>query len=171
MGELVAIEVDTIVEYEGDKEEEYSKESTTEEPESLFFMELDHEEVRTNEDPNVQEYWEAGITTESLSTLKAGNVDHSQKSCYHCSRKGHIKVNCPKRRKSGAQPWTKRPRLKAKKTFIQKSYGTGGGIGQRFVHKNTHPNKWHEGNRNKRPQSLQQIEEDFSRGQHGRHPR
>ena len=104
MSEPVALEVDTTVEYEGDEEEEYGKESTTEEPESLFFMELDHEEVRTNEDPNTQEYWEAGITMESLSTLKAWNVDHSHKSCYHCARKGLIKANCPERRKSGAQP-------------------------------------------------------------------
>ena len=42
MGKPVAMEVKTIVEYEGDKEEEYSKESTTEEPESLFFIEPDH---------------------------------------------------------------------------------------------------------------------------------
>ena len=98
------MEIVAILEYKGDEEEEDSEESATEEPESLFFMELDHKEVRTNEDPNAQEYWEAGITTESLSTLKAGNVDHSQKSCYHCSQKGHIKANCPERRKSVTQP-------------------------------------------------------------------
>ena len=50
--EPVAMEVDTIMEYEG--EEDDSEESATEEPESLFFMEPDHEEVRTNEDPNAQ---------------------------------------------------------------------------------------------------------------------
>ena len=58
-------------------------------------MELDHEEVRMNEDPEEQEYFESGLTTETISTLKTGNKDHSQKSCYHCSRKGHIKANCP----------------------------------------------------------------------------
>ena len=58
MSKPVAMEVDTIVEYGGNKEEEDSKESATEEPESLFFMELDHEEVRTNEDPDAQDYWE-----------------------------------------------------------------------------------------------------------------
>ena len=103
--ESTAIEIDTIMEYKGDEEEEYSKESTTEEPESLFFMEPDHEEVRTNKEQRVQEYWEAGIMTESLSTLKTGNLDHSQNSCYHCSCKGHIKANCPLWKKSGAQPW------------------------------------------------------------------
>ena len=118
MGEPVVREVNTIVEYEGDKEEEYSKESATEEPESLFFMEPDHKEVRTNEDPSAQEYWEAGIMTESLSALKTGNVDHSQKSCYHCGHKGHIKANCPLWKKSGAQPWAQRPRWGASKTFI-----------------------------------------------------
>ena len=102
MGKPVAMEVDTIVEYEGDEED--SEESATEEPESLFFMEPDHEEVRTNEDPDAQEYWEAGITMETFSALKAGNVDHSQKSCYHCGYKGHIKANCPLWKKSGSQP-------------------------------------------------------------------
>ena len=96
MSKPVAMEVDTIMEYEGDEEEEDSEERATEEPESLFFMEPDHQEVRTNEDWNAQEHWEAGITIESLSALKAGNVDHSQKSCYHCGHKGHIKANCPK---------------------------------------------------------------------------
>ena len=81
-------------------------------------MEPDHEEVRTNEDPDTQEYWEAGLMTEYLSALKAGNVDHSQKSCYNCGRKGHIKANCPKQRTSCAQPWTKGPRPRAKKTFV-----------------------------------------------------
>ena len=93
--EPVTMDIDTIIEYEGDKEEEDSKESATEEHESLFFNKLDHKEVRTNGDQSAQEYWGAGITTESLSTLKAGNVEHSQKLCYHCSRKGHKKADCP----------------------------------------------------------------------------
>ena len=77
----------------------------------------DHEEVRTNEDPEAHDYWEAGLTTDTISALKTGNVDHSQKSCYHCNRKGHIKANCPERRKLGARPWTKRPGPRGKKTI------------------------------------------------------
>ena len=71
------MEVDTIIEDKGDEEEEDSKESTTEEPDSLFFMEPDYEEARTNEDPRAQETWDAGITIEYLSVLKAGTIDHS----------------------------------------------------------------------------------------------
>ena len=75
----------------------------------LFFMEADHEEIREIEDQEAQEYWEAGITKECLNTLRSGGVDHLQKQCYHCSHKGHIKANCPERRKLGTQPWKKRP--------------------------------------------------------------
>ena len=84
----------------------------------MFFMEPDHDEVRTNKDPEAHNYWEAGLTTDTISALKTGNVDHSQKSCYHCSCKGHIKANCPERRKLGARPWTKRPGPRGKKTAI-----------------------------------------------------
>ena len=61
-----------------------SEDSVAEEPEALFFMEPDHKEVRMNEDLEAQ--------------------DHSQKSCYHCSCKGHIKANRPEKRKLGARP-------------------------------------------------------------------
>ena len=100
----VPMEIDAILRAEEGDEEEYSEDSATEEPEALFFMEPDHEEVRTNKDPEAQEYWESGLMTENLNALKTGKVDHSQKSCYHCGRKGHIKANFPKRRKLGARP-------------------------------------------------------------------
>ena len=96
------MDLDAILGDKEEDEEEYSEDSATEEPEALFFMEPDHEEVRTNKDPEAQEYCESGLTTETLSALKTGNVDHSQRSCYHCGHKGHIKANCPERRKLGA---------------------------------------------------------------------
>ena len=89
------MDIDTILRAEEGDKEEYSEDSAAEEPEALFFMEPDHEEVRTKEDPEAQEYWESGLMTETLRALKTGNVDHSQKSCYHCGHKGHIKANCP----------------------------------------------------------------------------
>ena len=107
-------------------------------------MEPDHEDVRANEDPSTQEYWEAGITTECMSALKAGNVDQSQKECYHYSCKGHIKANCPEWRKSGAQPWKKRlggePKVfvQKNKKFMRKNYSTGGGSRQKVVCKSVH---------------------------------
>ena len=65
-----------------------------------------------------------------MNTLRSGGVDHSQKQCYHCSHKGHIKANCPKRRKLGTQPWKKRlerelhaPRKKGKPVVRDKSDG------------------------------------------------
>ena len=83
-------------------------------------MEIDHDEVRTNKDPEAHDYWEAGLTTDTISALKTGNIDLSQKSCYHCSRKGHIKANYPERRKLGAHPWTKRPGPQGKKDYSKK---------------------------------------------------
>ena len=99
--------------------------------------------------------------TETISTLKTGNVDHSQKSCYHCSRKGHIKANCPERRKLGAQPWTKRPGPRVKKTAVQKGYRNGGGRGRRLTSKNAAIRTQYNGAQTESAQALQQFEEDF----------
>ena len=98
------MELDAILRAREEDEENYSEDSVDEvkENEALFIMEPNHDEIRTNEDPESQDYWEAGLTTDTISALKTGNIDHSQKSCYHCSRKGHIKANCPERKKSGA---------------------------------------------------------------------
>ena len=79
MSKPAAVQVNTIMEHEEDKEEEDSKENAMEELKSVCFMEPDHEEVRTSEDSDIQEYWETGITSKSLSMQKAGNLDHSQK--------------------------------------------------------------------------------------------
>ena len=100
----VPMELDAILRAGEEDEENNSEDSVNEvkENEALFFMEPNHDEIRTNEDPESQDYWEAGLTTDTISALKTGNIDHSQKSCYHCSHKGHIKVNYPERKKSGA---------------------------------------------------------------------
>ena len=116
----VPMELDAILRAREEGEEEYSKDSAKEEAEALFFMEPDHNKVRTKKDPEAHDYWEAGLTTDTISALKTGNVDHSQKSCYHCSRKGHIKANCPERRKLGAWPWTKMPWPRGKKNHSTK---------------------------------------------------
>ena len=50
------MDINTIVKDEENEEEEDSEGSATKEPEDLFFMEPDHEEVRTNEDPDKQKY-------------------------------------------------------------------------------------------------------------------
>ena len=78
---------------------------STERPDHLFFTDPDHKEVRISEEPEVQNYWEARLTTESLSTLKTGRADHFQVICYHCSYWGHIKANCPDRRNLNRRPW------------------------------------------------------------------
>ena len=86
---------------EEDRREESEQASqSTKTPEELFFMDPDHEEMRICKEPEVQNYWEAGLTTESLSALKTGKVDHSRVICYHSSYGGHIKANCPDRRNS-----------------------------------------------------------------------
>ena len=84
------------MEHEEDKEEEDSKENTMEELKSVCFMEPDHKEVKMSEDSDVQEYWEAGITSKSLSMQKAGNIDCSQKTGHHYPWTGQIKTKCLK---------------------------------------------------------------------------
>ena len=128
------MELDAILRARDKDEEDYSEDSAeeAEENKAQFFMETNHDEIRTNEDPESQDYWEAGITTDTISALKTGNIDHSQKSCYHCSRKGHIKANCLERKKLGARPWTKRPGPQEKKMVACKGYGVGKGRGKQF---------------------------------------
>ena len=144
--EPTAMEVDALMEPEEGTDDE-------EKEEPLFFMAPDHEEVRTGEDTDAQEYWESGVSSEFLGALKAGNVDHTNKSCYHCNRKGHIKANCPERRRAGAHPWTKRPKWDPKKTFSKKDHKTGGG--RKFARdgKTEQQKKWY-------GQKLQQSEEE-----------
>ena len=98
------MEVNTLLHREEEEDEERDEEDSSETSDYLIFMEPDHEEFRETEDQEAQEYWEAGITKECLNALRTGGVDHLQKQCYHCSHKGHIKANCSKRRKLGAQP-------------------------------------------------------------------
>ena len=77
---------------------------STKRPDDLFFTDPDHEEVRISEEPEVQNYWEAGLTTESLSALKTGRADYLKIVCYHCNYTGHMMANCPDRRQSNKQP-------------------------------------------------------------------
>ena len=53
-----------------DDKEYYSDNSNEEADKALFFMEPDHDKIRSKEDPKTQDYWEAGITTDTISALK-----------------------------------------------------------------------------------------------------
>ena len=100
------IDLDAMLRVNEEEDDEYYEESKEEVEEPLFFMEHNHDQIRAQEDSDTQEYWEAGVTSETINALKQGNMDHSQKVCYHCSRKGHIKANCPARKRLETKPWT-----------------------------------------------------------------
>ena len=119
------MDLDAMQRVEEEDEEEYESESEEEADDALFFMEPDHDKMRAREDFETQEYWEAGTTAETINVLKQGNMDHAQKTCYHCNRKGHIKANCPARKKLEAKPWTKRPGPRKKRTTVHKGYRRG----------------------------------------------
>ena len=72
------MEIGAITGEDGRRDDGSQASQSTETPEELFFTDPDHEEMRISEEPEVQNYWEAGLTTESLSTLKTGKVEHSQ---------------------------------------------------------------------------------------------
>ena len=99
------MELDAMQRDEEEDEEEYDNNDSEEEAdEALFFMEPDQDKIRAGEELETQEYWEAGISADTI-VLKQGNMDHSQKTCYHCNRKGHIKANCPAPKRLDAKPW------------------------------------------------------------------
>ena len=152
------MELDAMQRAKEEEEEEYDNDNSEEEADdALFFMEPEHDKIRAREDLETQEYWEAGITADTINVLKQGNMDHSQKTCYHCNCKGHIKANCPARKRLDAKPWTKRPGPREKKTTAHKGFGMGRGRGKSFSSRSGPLKKRFTG----RAQSIQQSEEDF----------
>ena len=120
--EETPMDLDAILRAEDEDEEGYDEESEEEADDALFFMEPNHDQIRAREESETQDYWEAGITTKTINILKQGNMDHSQKTCYHCNRKGHIKANCLARKRLDAKPWTKKPGFREKRTTTRKGY-------------------------------------------------
>ena len=137
----------------GKENEEGEEQDSPEMADSLFFMEPDHEGIRDMEDQEVRDYWEAGVMSKCLSTLKSGDIDQ----CYHCNRRGHIKANCPARKSASTRPWKGRAgqqprkgwslhpdgRKKWESNFTQKA--TGQMAGKEKVG----------------PRALQSVQEDF----------
>ena len=140
---------------EEDDKEEYDSEEEADD--ALFFMEPDHDKIRGREDLKTQDYWEAGITTDTINILKQGNMDHSQKTCYHCTCMGHIKANCLAWKRLETKPWTKRPGPREKRTTARKGYGVGRGRGKPFSSQSGTSKKRYTGS----AKAIQQSEEDF----------
>ena len=89
--------------------------------------------------------------------LKQGNMDHSQKTCYHCNQKGHIKANCPARKNLYARPWTKIPISREKRTTARNGSGRGRGRGKLVPRRSDSYWKKFTGS----AQAIQPSEEDF----------
>ena len=161
------MEINTMFQRKEEEDKGTDEESSYKMSESLFFMEPDHKEFRETEDQETQEYWEAGITKESLNVLRSGGVDHSQKQCYHCSQKGHINANCPTRRKLGTQTWKKRPEReplapRKKEKLVVKDRSDGRETkGRKTMKRISASNKRPEGRTFGKPKHLQEFGEDF----------
>ena len=66
------MELDDMQRAKEDDEEEHDDDSEEEADNALFFMEPDHDKIRAREDLETQDYWEAGITTDTINVLKEG---------------------------------------------------------------------------------------------------
>ena len=66
----------------------------------LFFMGPDDVQLRDMESAGDFEYWEGELDDEqtTISELVQGNRS-ANRSCYHCHEVGHMKAQCPQRRK------------------------------------------------------------------------
>ena len=116
---------------EGGWEEDYgSDDQSYKASEELFFAAPDYKDIRLCEEPEVHEYWESGLTVESLEALRRGKGEHSISMCYHCNARGHLKANCPDRRLANRKPWERA--WKARKRKRQQS--TGGGNARKPPH-------------------------------------
>ena len=89
----------------------------------LFFAAPDYEDIRVCEDPDVHEYWESGLSIESLDALRLGRGDYASSTCYHCKHKGHLKANCPDRRLAERKPWERAWKSRKRR----RSHNAGGG--------------------------------------------
>ena len=151
------MELDAIQRDDEESDEEYDEENEGEVDEVLFFMEPNHDKIRAREDLETQEYWEAGITAETINVLKQGNMDHAQKTCYHCNRQGHIKANCPARKKLYVKPWTKKLVSCEKRTTAHRGFRMGRGQGKAIPKRSDPYRKRFTGS----AQAIQPSEEDF----------
>merc|ERR1711867_359653 len=134
--EQTPMELDAIQKEEEGSGEEYKEGSEEEVDDVLFFMAPNHDKLRSREEIDATDYWEAGITAEAICTLKQGNMDHSQKTSYHCDQKGHIKANCPAQKNLYKRPWTKIPMSREKRATARKGIGRSRSRG-RFVPKSS----------------------------------
>ena len=92
--DIVIMELGAIT-AEKDWNEDYRADDQLHEtPGELFFANPDYENVSLCEEPEAQDYWESGLTVESLEALRLGSWYHSHSMCYNCKNKGHIKANC-----------------------------------------------------------------------------
>ena len=78
----------------------------------MFFDAPDYEDIRLCEGPRVREYWESGLAIQTLNDLRQGNGRHTHSVCYHCNSRGHLKANCPDRKRADKTPWERTWRAK-----------------------------------------------------------
>ena len=110
---------------EKDCNEEYGADDQLQEnSDELFFSHPDYKTVRLCEEPKAHDYWESGLTVESLEALRLGSWDHSHSMCFHCKNKGHLKANCPDRQLANRKPWERAWKARKEK----QRQNTGGGM-------------------------------------------
>ena len=70
------MEIDAMIRALEEEERESVKESKEESQADgpLFFMEHNHDQLRAQEESDAQDYWESGITSETINALKQGNI-------------------------------------------------------------------------------------------------
>ena len=85
------MELDAMQRARDDDEEYYNDDSNEEADDTLFFMEVDHDKIRSQEDPKTQDYWEAGITTDTISALNKGTWIIPKRPATTVTAKGTLK--------------------------------------------------------------------------------
>ena len=81
----------------------------------LLFDNPGYEDIRLDKEPRVGKHREQRLLTQSLKSLRLGQVRHTHSRCYHFRSKGQLKAKCPDRRKGNRMPWERAWKAKKRK--------------------------------------------------------
>ena len=155
------MDIDTILRAEEGDKEEYSEDSATEEPEALFFMEPDHEEVRTKKRSR-------GTKVLGVGTHDRNHQHSEDRECRSLPEvlltlqsQGTHQSKLPRKKKTGSSAMDKEARALREEDRHTKRIQNRKRMWKRFTNKPGTTRRQYTGAQMENAQALQQSEDDL----------